>query len=156
MLIRFQRIDDLRADGDLKVKDIADILGITADNFSDYANGRSNFPLTMLNKMVNYFRVSFDYITGLSDVKVFYDKDIDLKLLKVRLKKVRKLNNLTQDEAAHVIGDKQSTYWNYETGCSIIPISKLYLFSKFYNVSIDYFVGKTNDMKIKRKVLVKE
>lgn len=153
MLMRFKRIDDLRTDNDLKIKDLAAILGISVDNYFDYANGRSNFPLAKLNKLVNYFNVSFDYVTGLSKVKICFDGDIDLKLLKIRMKEARTDNHLSQEEAAHIIGDKQSTYWNYESGNSIIPISKLYLLAKYYNISIDYLVGKTDNKNIQRKYI---
>ena len=151
MLIRFKRIDDLRNDHDLKIREVADILGISIDNYFDYANGRSNFPLDKLNILANYFNVSFDYITGLSDVKKNYDGNIDVATLKRRIKEIRIQNGLSQEKAAHIIGDKQSTYWNYESGNSIIPISKLYLLAKFYNISIDYFVGKTDDKNIQKR-----
>lgn len=148
MLIKFKRIDDLRTDNDLKIREIAKILNISIDNYFDYANGRSNFPLEKLNLLANYFKVSFDYITGLSDIKKEYPGNIDLNILKQRIKEIRKENKLSQDKAANIIGDKQSTYWNYESGNSIIPISKLYLLAKHYNISIDYFVGKTQNKKI--------
>ena len=151
MLIKFKRIDDLRTDNDLKIRNIAEILGISVDNYFDYANGRSNFPLDKLNKLVNYFKVSFNYITGLSDIKNYYDGDINIKLLRERIKMIRKNNDLSQEEAAHIIGDKQSTYLNYESGRSIIPISKLYLLAKYYNISIDYFVGKTDNKIIQKR-----
>lgn len=151
MLIKFKRIDDLRADNDLKIREITDILDISVDNYFDYANGRSNFPLDKLNILVNYFKVSFDYITGLSEVKSYFEGNINLGLLKQRMKEARINNRLSQEEAAHIIGDKQSTYWNYESGNSTIPISKLYLLSKYYNISMDYFVGKTNEKNIQRK-----
>ena len=151
MLMKFKRIDDLRNDHDLKIREVADILGISIDNYFDYANGRSNFPLDKLNILANYFNVSFDYITGLSDVKEKYDGDINIALLKKRIKEARTQNGLSQEETAHIIGDKQSTYWNYESGNSIIPISKLYLLAKFYNISIDYFVGKTDDKNIQKR-----
>ena len=151
MLIKVKRIDDLRTDNDLKIRNIVEILGISVDNYFDYANGRSNFPLDKLNKLVNYFKVSFDYITGLSDIKNYYDGDINIKLLRERIKMIRKNNDLSQEEAAHIIGDKQSTYWNYESGRSIIPISKLYLLAKYYNISIDYFVGKIDDERIQKR-----
>ena len=151
MQIKFKRIDDLRTDHDLKIREIADIIGVSVDIFFDYANGRSNFPLNKLNKLVNYFRVSFDYVSGLSDVKTYYDGDINIKVLKKRIREARVNNHFSQEEVAHIIGDKQSTYWNYESGNSIIPISKLYLLAKFYNISIDYFVGKTENMKIQKR-----
>lgn len=148
MLIKFKRIDDLRTDNDLKIREIAQILGISIDNYFDYANGRSNFPLEKLNLLANYFKVSFDYITGLSDIKKEYPGNINQNILKQRIKEIRKEHKLSQEKAANIIGDKQSTYWNYESGNSIIPISKLYLLAKYYNISIDYFVGKTNCKKI--------
>lgn len=151
MQIKFKRIDDLRNDNDLKIREIADILGISIDNYFDYANGRSNFPLDKLNKLVNFYKVSFDYITGLSDIKRCYINNININTLKIRMKYIRKINNLSQEKVANVIGDKQSTYWNYENGNSIIPLSKLYLLAKFYNISIDYFVGKTDKKEIQNR-----
>lgn len=148
MLIKFKRIDDLRTDNDLKIREIANILGISIDNYFDYANGRSNFPLEKLNLLANYFKVSFDYITGLSDVKQEYPGNINLNILKQRIKEIRKEHKLSQEKAANIVGDKQSTYWNYENGNSIIPISKLFLLAKYYGISIDYFVGKTQNKNI--------
>ena len=148
MLIKFKRIDDLRNDNDLKIREIANILGISIDNYFDYANGRSNFPLEKLNLLANYFKVSFDYITGLSDVKQEYPGNINLNILKQRIKEIRKEHKLSQEKAANIVGDKQSTYWNYENGNSIIPISKLFLLAKYYGISIDYIVGKTQNKNI--------
>jgi len=153
MLIKFKRINDLRVDNDLTIKEMAGIVGITIDNFFDYANGRSNFPLDKMNVFVNYFKTNFDYVTGLSDDKIEVGGDIDLIKLKKRLKEVRKENKLSQDDIAKEIGDRQSTYWNYESGDSIIPISKLYLLAKYYNVSIDYFIGKCDDKTIKKTTI---
>ncbi len=151
MLLKFKRINDLRIDNDLTIKEMAKTIGVSVDNFFDYANGRSNFPIDKLNNFVNYFEASFDYVTGLSDVKISYHNKINLKLLQKRLKEVRLEKHLSQSEAANIIGDKQSTYWNYENGISVIQISKLYLLAKCYNVSIDYFVGKTNNKNIIQK-----
>ncbi len=148
MLIRFKRIADIRIDNDISQKEMAKIIGVTPDNYYDYEHGRSNFPLEKLNVLANYFKVNFDYITGLSDIKTNYNNDIDFYILKKRLKEIRKQNKISQTSIAKVLGDKQSTYWNYEKGASIIPLSKLYLLSKFYNVSIDYFLGKTDDKNI--------
>lgn len=148
MLLTFKRITDLRTDNDISQRQMAKILNISPDNYYDYEHGRSNFPLEKLNIFVNYFNVSFDYITGLSDTKMNYNNNIDYNILYKRLKEVRKSNYLSQHKAASILDDPQSTYWNYEKGVSVIPISKLYLLSKYYNVSIDYFLGKSNKKSI--------
>lgn len=93
MLIKFKRIDDLRTDNDLKIREIAKILDISIDNYFDYANGRSNFPLEKLNILANYFKVSFDYITGLSHTKKEYPGNINLDILKQELNKLEKKIN---------------------------------------------------------------
>ena len=131
MLISFKRINDIRVDNDITVKEMAEILDISPNNYYDYEHARSNFPLDKLNTFVNYFKVSFDYI-----------------LLKQLIIIVRKENKLSQSMVAKIFSDRQSTYWNYEKGKSNIPISKLYLLAKFYNISIDYFVGKTDKRAI--------
>ena len=151
MLLKFKRINDLRVDNDLTIKDMAKIIGVSVNNFFDYANGRSNFPLEKLDRFVNYFETSFDYVTGLSNLKINYHNKINLKVLQRRLKQVRLEKDYSQDFVAKKIGDKQSTYWNYENGISVIPISKLYILAKFYNISIDYFVGKSDNKQIMNK-----
>ena len=40
MLIKFKRINDVRIDNDLTIKEVAKIIGISPDNYFDYANGR--------------------------------------------------------------------------------------------------------------------
>ena len=142
MLITFKRIMDLRIDNDISQRQMAKILNISPDNYYDYEHGRSNFPLDKLNTFVNYFHVSFDYITGLSNEKINYDNNINTNILVKRLKEVRKNNYLSQNKVAKILDDPQ---------ISVIPISKLYLLSKYYNISIDYLLGKTN----KKSILIK-
>ncbi len=151
MAFKFKRIRDLREDNDLTQKDMAKILNISEDMYYNFENGRTNFPLKKLDEFTYYFNVSFDYITGLSNVKGKYNKPINFNLLIKRLKQTRENNDLSQDNIAHIINDYQPTYCNYETGYSVIPISKLYLLSKCYNISIDYLLGKTN----KKSILIK-
>ena len=57
MNIVFRRINDLRVDNDIKTCDLAKRLGISQDNFFDYANEKSNFPLEKLNKFVNFLKL---------------------------------------------------------------------------------------------------
>ena len=148
MLIKFKRINDLRVDNDMTMKQLAKILNISEDSYYDYEHGRSNFPLDKLSDFANLFEVSFDYITNLSNVKNGAGKKIDYEILKQRLKTIRLKKGLSQEKVAKILGDRQSTYWNYENGVSLIPIAKLYMLAKFYQISIDYFLGKTDNPKI--------
>ena len=66
-LMRFKRIRDLREDKDLYQKDIALILGISQQYYSEYELGNRTIPTELLIKLAIYFNTSLDYIVGLTD-----------------------------------------------------------------------------------------
>ncbi|MBQ8892586.1 MAG: helix-turn-helix transcriptional regulator [Bacilli bacterium] len=64
-----------------------------------------------------------------------------------RLKDLREDNDLRQDEVAKLLNITRQLYGLYESGKSTIPIYLLIELAKFYNVSIDYIVGISNQKK---------
>ena len=58
------------------------------------------------------------------------------------IKELRLKNNLKQIEMAKILHISQNTYSDYEKGKITISIDKLIMLSDYYNVSIDYIVGK--------------
>ena len=64
-----------------------------------------------------------------------------------RLKEIREDKDLQQKEVAQALGIKQQQYSEYEIGKRLIPINYLYKLACFYNTSIDYLVGKTDERK---------
>ena len=65
----FKRLRDLREDHDLYQKDIANLLGISQQYYSQYELGKYTIPLELLIKLAKEYHVSLDYIVGLSDTK---------------------------------------------------------------------------------------
>ena len=63
----------------------------------------------------------------------------------VRLKKVREDNDNTQQEIADILKVKRGTYASWEASVDAIPIKKLFLYAKYYNKSIDYILGLSNE-----------
>lgn len=61
-----------------------------------------------------------------------------------RLKDIREDNDINQEQMAKVLGVNRSTYSLWELGINIIPLKELCLFSKYFNLSIDYVLGLTN------------
>ncbi len=62
-----------------------------------------------------------------------------------RLKDLRMKNKLSQNDLALSLGIKRHTISAYETGSIKPPIDKLILISNYYNVSLDYLCGITNN-----------
>ena len=61
-----------------------------------------------------------------------------------RIRELREDNDLTQREVAEMLGMSQTGYSKYETGTNDIPIAILIKLADFYNVSVDYLLGRTN------------
>ena len=65
--MEFIRIRNLREDKDLYQKDIAELLQISQQYYSEYENGKRTFPIIHLIKLAKYYNVSLDYLVGLTD-----------------------------------------------------------------------------------------
>ena len=62
-----------------------------------------------------------------------------------RLRDLREDRDLSQSALAKVIGMSQTGYLKYETGENDIPTSILIALARFYDVSIDYLLGETQE-----------
>ena len=67
--------------------------------------------------------------------------------LRLKIRDIREDKDLTQEDIAKVLNCKQQTYSRYETGEITIDIFRLETLAKFYNTSIDYLVGLTDEIK---------
>lgn len=64
-----------------------------------------------------------------------------------RLKEMREDKDLPQKELAKYLHCTQVCYSRYELGKSDIPTDSLIKLAEFYNTSIDYLLGLTNEPK---------
>ncbi len=62
-----------------------------------------------------------------------------------RIRDLREDLELTQTQIAKILGMSQTGYSKYETGENDIPTAILIKLARFYNTSIDYLLGETND-----------
>ena len=62
-----------------------------------------------------------------------------------RLRDMREDNSLTQTQVANLLHIKQTTYSGYEIGAHNIPVDALIKLADYFNTSIDYLVGRTNN-----------
>ncbi len=61
-----------------------------------------------------------------------------------RIRDLREDKDLTQTEIAKVLGMSQTGYSKYETGENDVPTAILIKLARFYNVSIDYLLGESD------------
>lgn len=67
------------------------------------------------------------------------------KLKFERIRSLRVDNNYTQHQIAEYLGIKQNTYSQYEIGLLNYPVDVLIKLATFYNVSLDYMLGLTDE-----------
>lgn len=64
-----------------------------------------------------------------------------------RLKEIREDEDYKQSDIAKVLNTTQQQYSKYELGLQVIPVERLVKLAKFYNTSVDYLIGLTNERK---------
>ena len=69
-----QRLKDLREDRDLTQTEVANILKISQRAYSGYGTGSRMIPYTALIELAKFYDTSIDYIVGLTDNKIPYEK----------------------------------------------------------------------------------
>ena len=74
--MKFKRIKDLREDHDLFQKDVAHLLGISQQYYSEYENANRSIPIFYLMKLAEFYNVSIDYIVELTDNTKPYSRKI--------------------------------------------------------------------------------
>lgn len=66
-MVYIKRIRDLREDHDKTQQEIADILETSQTMYARYERGANELPIHHLITLCKYYKVSADYILGLSD-----------------------------------------------------------------------------------------
>lgn len=67
MIMEIKRIRDLREDHDKTQKEIAELLNMHRSVYRRYESGERETPAWVIVKLAVYYRVSTDYLLGLSD-----------------------------------------------------------------------------------------
>ena len=64
-----------------------------------------------------------------------------------RIRDLREDRDLNQTAVAKMLGMSQTGYSKYETGENDIPTAILIKLARFYNTSVDYLLGLTDNPK---------
>ncbi|MBE7007493.1 MAG: helix-turn-helix transcriptional regulator [Ruminococcaceae bacterium] len=62
----------LREDHDLAQATLAELLQVHQTTYSDYERGKLNVPLSVLDRLADYYGVSVDYLLGRTEIRTPY------------------------------------------------------------------------------------
>ncbi|MBQ1535943.1 MAG: helix-turn-helix transcriptional regulator [Ruminococcus sp.] len=60
----YQRVRDIREDNDMTQKQVAQILGITTQQYQLYESGKREMPMHLFILLADHYEVSIDYLVG--------------------------------------------------------------------------------------------
>lgn len=69
---KYQRLQDLREDRDLKQEDIAKVLGITRQQYQLYESGKREIKFHQVIELAKFYNVPIDYIAELTNDPIAY------------------------------------------------------------------------------------
>lgn len=65
----YQRLRDMREDSDLPQRKVAEILGITTQQYQLYESGKREMPMHLFIVLAKHYNVSLDYLAGIESRK---------------------------------------------------------------------------------------
>lgn len=78
---------------------------------------------------------------------MYYDSIKVVMALFDKIRALREDNDLTQEKISQILSCSQRAYSHYENGTRQIPIEALIKLADYYNVSLDYLVGRSKNKK---------
>lgn len=142
------RLLDLREDKDLKQSDISSLLDVSRVQYSRLENEVSKITSDKLITLSTFYNTSIDYILGLTNEIIPYNRDGNNNL---KLKELRTSKHLTGKEVGMIIKLSQQQYSSIEKGEYKITYDKLIILANFYNTNVDYILGITDEVKPYKK-----
>lgn len=143
------RFIELTSDLDIKNKtDVASAIGITYATFSKLYNYGIVPTVPVLMRIADYFNISVDYLIGNTDIDAFV-KSKNPTTFHKRLYDLRIENNIaTVYKLAELIHIHRNNISQWYKNASIPLIDEVVLIADYFNVSIDYLLGRTDDKTI--------
>ena len=69
-----------------------------------------------------------------------------------RIQDLRTDADMSQKQLSEILHISQRSYSHYETGSRNIPVEKLIRLANYYDISVDYLVGRTDKKEMNKLV----
>lgn len=142
--MKIDELKNIRESLEITQEEMASKLGCTRSAYSLWEINKNTIPLEYLNKISNTFNINIDFLANLSNKKYidFHKKNIDRKLLGIKIKQARKDINYTQEKLAEKLNTTHSVISAYESGKTAVPTLFMIEIAKITNKSLNWFLNK--------------
>ena len=100
-----EKLKALRERDGITQEKLGEYIGVTKQAFHHFEKEYTIIPIKHLNNICIYFNVSLDYLFGFTNKKQYsgWNQELDLNIVKDRLKEFREENKLSQEKLAALL-----------------------------------------------------
>ncbi len=140
----FNNLKNLREDKDFTQDEVAKKLKVNRSTYKNWENGIVMIPIDIADELSVLYNVRLSYILGIDkENRVNYKiKKMKYNVLLTKLLLFKKNHNNSYKDIGAYIGCSKSTCQRYFKGIIKIPIDRLILFTKLYDIELDKLCGK--------------
>ena len=134
-----ERLKELLEENSLNRLQLAKAISVSSTTINGYFNNNYYPQIEIAIKMASYFNCSLDYLFGLSEEKINNDKSNNSFI--TNFHNLIKLNKLSIAGTLKALQMSEYNYYRWKKG--MFPkTSNLIEIAQFFDVSIDFLVGK--------------
>lgn len=147
------KLEELKDEKNLKSKEVAQYLNVNESTYSEWEHNKISIPTRRIVELADFYNVNIDFMLNFSNNRQYIKTNsmLDLKLIGLHLKEIRKELGLTLRELGEKLNSSFSSLGSYERGEHLIQSETLITICKISNYSIDWILGRSEDKYIKRK-----
>lgn len=135
-----ERLNDLITEKDLKNDVIAKELGVSSEAVRLWRHSKRYITLSQISKLADYLGCSIDYLAGRSEELLDYSPN-DTYSFYPRLRQIMKEKGITRYALVKDTKIYDGYFTNWKNGADV-HILTLILLADYFDVTIDYLVGK--------------
>ena len=135
-----ERLQELLIENDLSRLQLSKRIDISFETLNGYFNKDFYPELSIAIKIANYFKCSLDYLMGLSQDFNNQEKN-DLSFCET-IKKLTKEKNISIEKLMKAIDMGETNFYRWQRGNNNPAMTSIIAIAKYFDVSIDYLVGK--------------
>lgn len=144
-----ERLKEVRTYDLYTQKYIGKLLNINRATYACYESNKRIIPLKHLNTLSNFYNLSIDYLLGLTNNKVTFNKiNLDIEISSRRFKQIRNEFCLSTREMAKILNVDNSTISDYENQNYFLSTHACYDLARKYDISVDWLLGKSDNKYI--------
>ena len=143
------KLRELREEKRLSLRQVASDLNISFSNLASIERGEVKLHEETAKTFANYYGVSIDYLLG-------FNEETRKILIGDKIKKLREDAHVSQIELSQKINVGNKTLSDYERNISQPSLQTLLDIANFFNVSVDYLLGRDTEMNSGKDKLIKE